>query len=145
MRALAYGRLRRLGRAVKVKELLGVVVEVGLAGGLDTLAAFSDGSVRYINASGAMALFEGDPAIAALAQKLIAACGPVVARTGPLDRPRLPPPEADRARITFLVSDGLYIGEGPMAALQKDGLAGPVIARATDLLLAVTSRPPGGA
>jgi len=36
--------------------------------------------------------------------------------------------------MTFLVSDGLYFGEGPFNALQKDPLGGPVLAKAAQLL-----------
>jgi hypothetical protein len=36
--------------------------------------------------------------------------------------------------MTFLVSDGLYFGEGPFETLQKDALGGPVLAKAAQLL-----------
>src|SRR5215469_686583 len=47
-RLLAY-RLASAQEPVTEKELLGVVVEVGLRKGLDVLAAFSDGTARYFN------------------------------------------------------------------------------------------------
>jgi hypothetical protein len=37
-------------------------------------------------------------------------------------------------RMTFLVSDGLYFGEGPLGTLQQDAMAGPVLGKATQLL-----------
>jgi hypothetical protein len=102
---------------------------------LDVLAAFSEGGVRYLNQSGKVAIFEGsgNPA-ETLAKELIAASQPVVNRLGPWDRQRLPPPSAGNVRLTFLVSDGLYFGEGPFAVLEQDALAGPVVAKATRLL-----------
>jgi len=36
--------------------------------------------------------------------------------------------------MTFLVSDGLYLGEGPFDALQKDPMGGPVLAKAAQLI-----------
>lgn len=36
--------------------------------------------------------------------------------------------------MTFLVSDGLYFGEGRFEALQQDAMAGPVLAKASELL-----------
>ena len=60
---------------------------------------------------------------------------PVVNKIGPWDKQRLPPPKAGNVRMTFLVSDGLYFGEGPFAVLQQDSLAGPVLSKATQLLL----------
>jgi hypothetical protein len=53
--------LRALGeepdRAI-ASELLGVVIEVPFERGLDSLAAYPDGTARYINQSGAMTLYD---------------------------------------------------------------------------------------
>ena len=137
IRALAYNRLRAAGHAVPAKKLLGVIVEVPLAGGLDVLAAFSEGGVRYVNQSGKLAVFEGVAAIQPFVQRLFAASEPVVARIGPWEQPRRAPPKQGAVRLTFLVSDGLYFGEGPMVEMQREAMAGPVIQRATDLLQTV--------
>ena len=48
VRAIAYNRLRTIGEAAPLKKLLGVIAEVALQGGLDVLAAFSEGGVRYL-------------------------------------------------------------------------------------------------
>jgi hypothetical protein len=135
VRILAYNRLRAGGRPVPSKQLLGVIVEVPLQEGLDTLAAYPDGRVRYLNQSGKIAIFEGGPPeIEALAKELVAVSQNLVNAIGPWDEKRLPPPRAGNVRITFLVSDGLYFGEGPFQALQEDALGGPVLAKATQLL-----------
>jgi len=140
VRALAFGRLRAMGEAVAPKTLLGVVVEVPLEGGLDTLAAYVDGSVRYINRTGRLSIFEGGvEAIAPAARALLEASRAVVARIGPWDKPRLPPPTAGNIRLSFIVSDGLYFGEGPMSVMEREPLAGPVIERAGALLQRVVA------
>src|SRR6185436_9017307 len=106
--------------------------------GLDVLAAFSEGGVRYINQSGKAVIFEGKAnPVERLGQELVAAAQPVVDKIGPWEQPRLAPPGAGKVRITFVVSDGLYFGEGPLAALQRDPMAGPILARASELLLRV--------
>lgn len=110
---LAYQQLRHDGQSVPSRQLLGVIIEVPLAGGLDTLAAYSEGGVRYINHSGRIAVVDGAPSMA--------------------------PPERDNVRLTFLVSDGLYFGEGPMTVMQREPMAAPVIQRATELLQAVVA------
>lgn len=138
IRYLAYSRLRGMGQPVKPKVLLGVVVEVPMAGGLDALAAYSEGGIRYINQSGKIVVGEGVANFLPLVQQLFSASEPVVARIGPWDKPRTPPPKQGNIRMTFLVSDGMYFGEGPMSVMQRDALAGPVIQQATQLLLAVT-------
>ena len=61
----------------------------------------------------------------------------MVQQIGPWDQPRLAPPTAGNARLTFLVSDGLYFGQGPMNVLQADAKGGPVLREAGALLTAV--------
>jgi len=135
VRALAYNRLRAVGEAVPSKKLLGVIVEVPLQKGLDVLAAFSEGGVRYLNQSGKVVIFEGQGnPVEGLAKELVSASQPIVNKIGPWDKKRLPPPKTGNVRITFLVSDGLYFGEGPFALLQQDAMAGPVLSKATQLL-----------
>ena len=73
-------------------------------------------------------------------RSLLAASEKVVEKIGPWDQARMPPPSEGLMRMTFLVSDGLYFGQGPMEPLQKDPLAAPVIATATELLLELTNR-----
>ncbi len=138
IRALAYNRLRGAGEKITTKKLLGVIVEVPLQNGLDVLAAFSEGGVRYLNQSGKISIFEGagNPA-EALAKELISASRPVLNQIGPWDKKRLPPPKAGNVRITFLASDGLSFGETSMATMAQDSMGGPVLSKAEQLLLRV--------
>jgi hypothetical protein len=135
VRAIAFNRLRAAAEQVPAKILLGIIVEVPLEDGLDVLAAFAEGGVRYLNQSGKVAVFEapGSP-VEALAKELLAVSQPVVDQIGPWEKNRLAPPRLGNVRMTFLVSDGLYFGEGPFGALQRDPLGGPVLAKATQLL-----------
>ena len=137
IRFLAYSVLRNQGKQVPQKKLLGVIVEVPLAGGLDVLAAFSEGGVRYLNQTGKLAVADGVATLQPLVHSLFAASEPAIARIGPWEKLRLPPPKSGNIRLTFLVSDGLYFGEGPMAAMQREPMAGPIIQAATTLLQAV--------
>ena len=109
-------------------------LEVPIDGGLDALAAYVDGSVRYINHAGKILVLEGVPLIATKAKALVAAAQAIVNRIGPWEKPRLPPPKNENFRMTFLVSDGLYFGEGPFAVIQRDPLAAPVVRGAAELL-----------
>lgn len=140
VRALAYGRLRQLGKSVPAKQLLGAVIEVPLDAGLDVLAAYAEGGVRYINASGKISIFEGDAhPVLNEGRALLAASQTVVNQIGPWDQPRLPPPKAGNVRMSFIVSDGLYFGEGVFETLERDALGGPVLQAATKLLGAVVN------
>lgn len=68
--------------------------------------------------------------------RVLAAARPIVERIGPWDSAR-PPAPTRNVRLNFLVSDGLYFGEGPMAALQADAMAGPLLDAGAGLLAEV--------
>jgi len=139
VRYLAFARLRELGQQVPAKVLLGVIIEIPLGGGLDVLAAFSEVGVRYLNQTGKLAVFEGVETLQPLVRKLFATSGVVINRIGPWDKPRRSPPEPGNVRLTFLISDGLYFGEGPMSVMQREPMVGPVIAQASELLKTVVA------
>jgi hypothetical protein len=123
------------------KQLLGVVIEVGMAGGLDLLAAYPDHSARYYNYSGAGVVWEHpdtslDPAI----DQLLDASRHVVAQIGPWEQARPAPPPRDSARLSFLTPSGLHFGQGPMAALSRDPLGGRVLHLASGLMTALITK-----
>lgn len=137
VRYLAYTKLREIGDQVEPKVLLGVIIEVPLSDGLDVLAAYSEGGVRYINQTGKIAVFERVPQLQSLIEELMAVSEQVVRAIGPWTELRKAPPTPPLVRLSFLVSDGLYFGEGPMNVIQKEPLGGPVMECATRLLQAV--------
>lgn len=139
VRALAFDWLRRHGHEVPARRLLGVVLEVPLDGGLDVLAVYLDGSVRYLNHAAAPSMFEGPVApLKPHVQRILGAAQAIVDRIGPSDQPR-PPAPRENVRLNFLVSDGLYFGEGPMQTLQRDPMAGPLIDAGAALLAEVVT------
>ena len=141
VRMLAFNSLRAAGQEVPRKDYLGTIIEVRLPGGLDTLAVFSDGNARYINQSGKIAVVEGTPnPFDREIQKVIETSKPIVTAIGPWDKDRLPAPKQGNIRMTFLVSDGLYFGEGPMEAMQRERMAAPLISSGTALLLKLVEK-----
>jgi hypothetical protein len=62
----------------------------------------------------------------------------IVQQIGPWDQPRRPHPPQGNLRISFLVSGGLYFGEGPMNALFGDPMAGPALMTAAQLMTYLT-------
>lgn len=138
VRLLAYHWLRAHGAPVPRGLLLGVIVEVGLTDGLDTLAAYADGEVRYLSHSGRTLFVQGRVAqTSAILDRLLAAAQRAVDRLGPATGERLPPPASGNVRLSFLASDGLYYGEGGIAVMQVDALAGPVFTEASTLLAGI--------
>jgi hypothetical protein len=72
--------------------------------------------------------------------QLLNAAQAAVDRIGPWEKPRVAPPTPGMIRMSFLVSDGLYFGQGLLDVMQKDELAGPIIAAGTELLKSVAHR-----
>lgn len=136
VKVLAYNKQLAAGHVPGKKELLAVIVEIGLDGGLDVLASFCDGTARYINHSGRVLIWEitDDAEANKLTATLFEHSRQIVSKIGPWDKPRKPHPEEGNTRITFLVSDGLYFGEAPTDVLFSDEMAGGALAAATALL-----------
>ncbi len=137
VRALACLGLRRNGlQAVPPKQLLGVIVELALPGreGLDVLAAYSDGAVRHIDPDGKPTAYENLEGLQPAVNRLLMASHAITDGIGPWPGVRRPPPPPGHVRLSFLMSDGLYLAEGPAADMHRDPVAGPVFQRATELL-----------
>lgn len=141
VRLLAYSKLKQMGNANRMKELLGVIVEVRLDDGLDTLAAYKDGTARYLNQYEKMVVWDApSPESGTIINGLFSAAENVVRKIGPWDGERRSAPEPGMCRLTFLVSGDLYFGEGPFSLFKNDPMAGPVIAEATKLLVFLTEK-----
>ena len=141
IKLLAYNQLKTKGYPVDSKELLGVIIEVGLENGLDVVAAFKDGTARYINQSGKLIIWETKTDESEkLVDDLFAASLLVVSKIGAWDKARLPQPGKDQIRINFLVAEGLYFGQGPFEVLARYAMGGPVIHAAQQLLVFLTDK-----
>jgi hypothetical protein len=142
---LAANLLRSLNKPIDNKRLFAVIVEVGMDEGLDVLAAYEDGTARYINYTGSMIVWENKTEESNdLVIDMFLAARKVVEMAGPWEFARLPRPVTGNVRISFLVADGLYFGEASFQTLAKDPIGGPVVAAATKLMhfLVTTARPP---
>ena len=123
------------------QQVLGVVMEVALAEGLDLLAAYPDGRARYYNYSGAGVVWERpDDSLDGLINPLLSTAADVVKMIGPWEGPRPPAPPADHARISFLTPSGIHFGEGPMNDLMADSMAGPLLQQGVALMQGLISR-----
>jgi len=141
LKVLSYNRQLAGGHKPNKKELLAVIVEVGLDSGLDALASFNDGTARYINQTGKILVWEtSDEKSNELTQDLFLKSQNIVNQIGVWDKPRRPAPTKGNVRITFLVSDGLYFGEGPIDVLFNDPMASPALTSATYLMKYLTEK-----
>jgi len=137
----AWQALRNLGvnpPPDQAKDLLGVVVEVGLPGGLDLVAAWPDHCARYWNQSGAGVVWErAQGEVNSKIDELLRTGGEVLKLIGPWNGERPAPPLNGFARINFLTPSGLHFGFGRQAQLMKDPMAAPVFNAAFQLMQAL--------
>src|ERR1043165_4156723 len=102
VKLLAHRLLRSAGQPQNDKELLGVIIEVGLDNGLDTLAAYQDGTARYINHAEKVIIWDmQDQRSFGLINGLFSESQRVVNQIGPWDGERLNPPAKGDVRLTF--------------------------------------------
>ena len=133
---LAANLLQSLNKTLDNKRLFGVIVEVGMEEGLDVLAAYEDGAARYINYTGSMIIWENKTEESNdLVADLFLAARNVVEQIGPWEAARLPRPVAGNIRLTFLVADGLYFGEGSFEDLMADPAGRLVLDAGGELLV----------
>jgi hypothetical protein len=126
--------------AEQAKEVLGVVVSVPVEHGHDVLAAYRDGSVRYINFSGAAVLVDdAPPTVGAAGRELLQQGRILVSRIGPWTEPQLPPLAQGDARLMMLTPSGPHFGQAPFSSLGSDPMARPVLDAAFHLLNEVLS------
>ena len=136
----AWHFLRAVGvspRDDDAKTALGAVAEVAVAQGHDLLAAYEDGSVRYLNYGGAAVFI--DTAIAAVqagARAMLEASQPIAEAVGPWED-ALPALPTGHSRVMVLTPSGPHFGQGPDAALRAEPIAAAFLAAATRTLVAV--------
>lgn len=118
-----------------VKAVYGVVIEVGLFGGMDYLAAYKDHRARYYNFSGKKIIWEREEAdISTMIDNLIQASQATVNVLGLWTEERRKGVSENMVRLTFLTPAGIYFGEGMMSALLNDPLSQQILSFAVELM-----------
>jgi hypothetical protein len=133
--------LREIGvqpLAEEEKQVLGVVVEVGMPKGTDLVAGYADHRARYWNFSGAGVVWEcPNDSLDSLIDDLLNKATFVVQRIGLWGKPRLAVPPNGVVRLNFLTPSGLHFGQGPINAIATDPFGGPVLSSAFQLMKAM--------
>ncbi len=136
VRALAAQRLLQLHHRSNGPHCsFGVLLEVPLSEGLEVLAAYADGAVRYLDGKGRATVYDRGPSqVRTLAACAVRQAQARATRLPLWGRPRLPPPVSGDVRISVLGSDGLRFVQGPFAILQDDVDTAALIRSAVRLL-----------
>jgi len=114
----SWAALRCLGvypKSYEADDIKGVVIQVPIESGVDVLAAYADGTARYVNYSGKVIVWENpDATITPIVRKLLQSCkdlrGFVVAAS-PTDSVQ------DLVRVTLLTFNGNRFAESSMESL----------------------------
>lgn len=115
-------------------EVRGIVVDFGGSDGLETLAAYEDGSATLLCSNGAVRHARThDCSIDDRIEALLTRARAVVDHTDPHRGAEEPPPEAGHVCIRVLTWAGTHIGLGPHDALGRDPVGGPVLREAQAL------------
>jgi hypothetical protein len=109
-----WSALRELGQQPDPKsayEVLGAIIEMPSGDGYDTLAAYADGSARYLNFSGAAIFWDAeDLAVKAMCQQLVDSTIPASNRAKPRVSLSLP---RGVAQVTMLTRSGPFVIVSP--------------------------------
>jgi hypothetical protein len=120
----AWSALRELGEypdAKSAKEVLGAVLEVPIRGAYDTLAAYQDGSARYLNFSGKAIFWDkSDTSIKSLCERLIGSTIPEGSHAVLRKDTVLP---KSGTQVTLLTRSGMYVIAEPSQGVMTAGLA----------------------
>jgi hypothetical protein len=142
----AWSCLRQLDRDALTalpERLYGVVLDVPLEQGYDTLAAYDDHTARYLNQGGGAIVWDiRDPSMDALIEAVLEAARPLLATVGVWESAR-PPLTADRARISMLNAEGLHFTEGAVDTIAGGPATAPVFAAGVALMSALIDRSRG--
>lgn len=139
----AWSCLRQLDRdalAGLPERLYGVVLDVPLDQGVDTLAAYDDRTARYLNQGGGAIVWDAtDPAMDALIDALLAAARPLLETIGVWENAR-PPLTVGLARVTLLTAEGLHITEATFEELIEEPNTRAIVTAGTALMSALIER-----
>ena len=120
--------------AVPRRQLHGLIVEMRFATGLDVLAVFADGTVRYVDESGEPVVCDSNALpMRCIAMRLLGHAQLVLRRIRTSGQQRKAPPARGHVRLSFLASDGLYVDDGPLSLMRHEPEAGRLIKHADEL------------
>jgi len=144
-RLWAWTALRKLGEQpaqVHAAEVLGVVAEVPIDGGVDVLSAYADGSVRYLNQAGALFARETSEGPSELVVAVLTEAFPLLSVPPAPRDPEAPPPEPKNVRITALSARGIHRVDLPDSAIAKGGSHQKLFTALTRLLADTAQQKP---
>ena len=139
LRILAFNALKK--HPVKNKrEMMGLILEVGLEEGLETLAIYRDYRIRYINCSEKMLLWETrDPEIDSKIVAIFDLAAAVMPEINMINEPRTASPTREKYRLSILADDGPHYYQGRMTTTYSKNLS-EIFRLCSELLATLASK-----
>jgi hypothetical protein len=135
LRLWAWHSLRQLGKFPSpdlARQVLGVIIEVPYAERLDVLAAYADGTARYINHQGGMIVWDRiDETITPLVMNVIREAQPIGAPQEDRLEENIP---GEQVRLSVLTPGGIHVWQGVAA---ENAALTKVFSHMADLLRAL--------
>jgi hypothetical protein len=123
----------------QTRQILGVVLEMGMASGLEILSVYADYTARYYNQVKVAAIWERpDTSLDKLIGDLFNAALVPMARMGVFTGPMPPPPTLNVGRLNILTPAGLLFAQAPILTLEANPEIRPVMLLGIELIRAFT-------
>lgn len=138
-RLIAHQLLAKRGLPSQYKDVLGVVVEVNLKQGLDVLAVYADGTIRFINHKERQMIWETSTSRSEeLVKKLFKNSNKSMRNITWNASKRGRYPVSGKARISFLCGHGIHSMEADMHIMRVHEYSCEVMKTAIELMLFLT-------
>lgn len=107
--------------ANEANRVLGVIAEVPVDGGLDVLAAYADGALRFLGHADQLIAIEGSGTPSKRAAAVLREASVLLATPPTRRDPKAPRPPSNKVRLTALAPTGSHQVEVPWADVEAGG------------------------
>lgn len=146
VRLLAWRSLRAFGEqppAITATDVQGVISELHNEAGIGTIAAYADGSARWLGGGGRITIWDAsysDAHIDALIRGLMNSAKLIVDSTEPRETHQSPEPPMDYFRVSVLTFGGVHVKEVFGPDITIDDPMTPLLTGSVDMLEALSAK-----
>jgi len=142
IRILVFKELRKAG-VIVTREILGAVIEVGEEEGNEAIGLYENLSAVYISARGKIFRWENasnENEINEKIEAILKTSQKIIGKAEPWTEPRQGPPVIGEFRLSFLATNGFYVGQGKMENIESDAIAKALVFQVGDIMAKLVQR-----